>query len=86
MNQQLLFNDDAQVDIGHQAILCTAMDGGMRIQCVIAISYLVKLGANVSDATAWLNAYEEYRFDIEEQLEAMIAQEEINAAGEVELG
>ncbi|KFZ36180.1 hypothetical protein HR45_18110 [Shewanella mangrovi] len=85
MNQQLLFNDDAQADLERQAIICSAMDGGMCIQCVIAVSYLAKLDANVDEVSDWLNAYEDNRFDIEDQLEAKIAQEAFNAKGEVEL-
>ncbi|MCH1926521.1 DUF1488 domain-containing protein [Shewanella sp. C32] len=85
MNQQLLFNDDAQAEPKRQAVICSAMDGGMRIHCVITVSYLAQLGAKVDDVSEWLAAYEDYRFDIEDQLEAMIAQEAFNAAGEVEL-
>ncbi|WP_300173493.1 DUF1488 domain-containing protein [uncultured Aliivibrio sp.] len=84
MNQSILFGDDAQWNEETQAILFSAQQMGNLIQCRVTISWLESESGDViiNNADA-LRIFEEYRFDVEEQAEALIEDEEFNASGEI---
>ncbi|OCH12125.1 hypothetical protein A6E05_11180 [Aliivibrio sp. 1S165] len=84
MNQSILFSDDVQWNEETQTILFSAQQMGNLIQCHVAISWLESESGEViiNDADA-LRVFEEYRFDVEEQAEALIEDEEFNASGEI---
>ncbi|QSX33718.1 DUF1488 domain-containing protein [Shewanella avicenniae] len=85
MNQQLIFNDDAMLDSARQAIVCSVMDGGMKLRCVVSLEYLSRLNGSPVPLNQLLDCFEQYRFDIEDEIEAMLAKEQFNQAGELEL-
>ena len=84
MNQQLIFNDDVCWNVERKQIECSVIHGGMKIRCSISADYLAP--SAVSKTTAeWLALYDAQRFDIEDELQEMVEQEQFTEAGELVL-
>lgn len=62
MNQQLIFNDDYHFEAMHQAVSCTVLQGGLRLQVLI-------LMPDGWQQDAWLYQVKEDCFFWEEQIE-----------------
>ncbi|WP_028116936.1 DUF1488 domain-containing protein [Ferrimonas senticii] len=87
MNQQILFNDRIEVDWSQQWIQFDAQWAGQVVPCLITIAQLAKLAncqiENIEQASA---AFEQCRFDLEEQAELLIEEESFDPQGQVWLG
>ncbi|PQJ83136.1 DUF1488 family protein [Aliivibrio sifiae] len=84
MNQSILFSDDAQWNEETQTVLFSAQQMGNLIQCGVTTSWLEsESGEQIINDSDALRIFEEYRFDVEEQAEALIEDEEFNASGEI---
>lgn len=84
MNQSILFSDDAQWNEETQTVLFSAQQMGNLIRCRVAASWLEsESGEEITNDTDALRIFDEYRFDVEEQAEALIEDEEFNASGEI---
>lgn len=78
MNQQLIFNDDYHFDATHQAVSCSVLLAGLRLQVLI----LMPEGW-LQDA--WLYQVKEDCFFWEEQIEAAVAAEVFGEDGTIRL-
>lgn len=89
MNQNILFPDLQDWESSSQMIVFTAQQQGINIECRIGITKLAALSktsliATDQDiATKALAMFETYRFDIEEEVEQLIEQEEFDELGRV---
>ncbi|WP_306518023.1 hypothetical protein [Rheinheimera sp.] len=78
MNQQLIFNDDYHFDAIHQAVSCSVLQAGLRLQVLI-------LMPEGWQKEAWLYQVKEDCFFWEEQIEAAVAAELFGEDGIVRL-
>ncbi|MDB2387261.1 DUF1488 domain-containing protein [Shewanella sp.] len=89
MNQSILFPDLQDWESSSQMIVFTAQQQGINIECRIGITKLAALSktnliATDQDiATKALAMFETYRFDIEEEVEQLIEQEQFDELGRV---
>ena len=86
MNQDILFADLQTWDSERQAVNFPAQQGGALINCWVNRQWLEnKCGHILSDEAAVLNAFAQYRFDLEDIAEAMIEDEDFTPDGDIEI-
>ena len=89
MNQSIIFPDLQDWQHASQSVVFPAQQQGANIECRISLAKLVALsGTNLAAtdlniATQVLAVFEDYRFDIEEMVEALIEQELFDELGRV---
>ncbi|MDA0150661.1 DUF1488 domain-containing protein [Vibrio sp. LaRot3] len=86
MNQSILFPDIQDWNQDLQAVIFPAQQAGALIECVATLAYINKLsGQSVVEPEQALQLFIDNRFEIEEQAEELIEEEEFNQQGQVEL-
>ena len=86
MNQSILFPDIQTWNEELNAVTFPAQQSGALIECVASVSYLSQLSERtINGAQQALDVFEQNRFEIEEQAEQLIEDEEYNAQGMIEL-
>ncbi|MBA5764118.1 DUF1488 domain-containing protein [Vibrio sp. 404] len=86
MNQSILFPDIQTWNEELNAVTFPAQQSGALIECVASVSYLSQLSEQaINGAQQALDVFEQNRFEIEEQAEQLIEDEEYNAQGMIEL-
>lgn len=80
MNQAIQFPDSEVWDERKQAVCFTALVTGFQVNCAVSGEWIAsKLGGNTPEQ--WLIQFRQHRFDIEEQCESLIRNEEEDAQG-----
>ncbi|WP_298776517.1 DUF1488 domain-containing protein [uncultured Shewanella sp.] len=91
MNQSVLFSDLQEWNTQHICIDFPAQVQGANIQCRIGLASLVRISNSVLNANDHnisvkaLALFDDYRFDIEEEVEMLIAQEAFDEHGRITL-
>ena len=86
MNQSILFPDLQEWNEELQEIHFPAQVQGANIECRISLARLVQLeGREVQSQQEALKVFDAYRFDIEDEVEMLIEQEEFDEQGRVVL-
>ncbi|MCG9731969.1 DUF1488 domain-containing protein [Shewanella sp. Isolate13] len=91
MNQSILFPDLQDWDAQTQSIVFPVQVQGANIECRISLNKLISLSSATVDigeqdiANKALDLFDDYRFDIEEEVEALIGQEIFDEQGRVVL-
>ncbi|WP_299809752.1 DUF1488 domain-containing protein [uncultured Shewanella sp.] len=91
MNQSILFPDLQDWDSQTQRVVFPVQVQGANIECCISLSKLASLSSttiNPGEQGIGIKAlalFDEYRFDIEEEVEALIEQEKFDEQGRVVL-
>ncbi|PMJ91948.1 DUF1488 domain-containing protein [Vibrio sp. 10N.261.55.A7] len=86
MNQSILFPDLQSWNDEKQHVEFAAQQFGALIECRVSKSYLESLAAvEIRTTEQALDVFSQFRFDIEEQIEERIEEEEFNSLGQVEL-
>lgn len=86
MNQAILFSDELSWNQQAQSVDFSAQCMGALIECRVTASLLEKLTqVKVVDEKSAVEAFELCRFDIEEQAEQLIEEEEYDANGRIVL-
>ncbi|MGS0683476.1 DUF1488 domain-containing protein [Shewanella sp. 125m-7] len=91
MNQSILFPDLQDWDSESQTVVFPAQVQGANIECCISLAKLATLSATTINAgeqdiaNKALAIFDDYRFDIEEEVEALIEQEIFDEQGRVVL-
>lgn len=71
MNQAIQFPDREEWISKHQAISFPALVNGMQMTCAVSASVLAsRYGGETPEA--WLSAFREHRWDLEEEAEQLI--------------
>ncbi|NRD71826.1 DUF1488 domain-containing protein [Shewanella sp. VB17] len=89
MNQSILFPDLQNWDRQNQVVIFPVQVQGVNVECQISLAKLVLLSAISMEAnqqdmeTQILALFDEYRFDIEEEVEKLIEQELFDEYGKV---
>jgi len=84
MNQSILFPDIQTWDIENQAVIFPAQNQGSLIECLVTKSYLDQLnGCALKDELDIISLFLQYRFDLEEQAELLIEEEEFSPSGQI---
>ncbi|GIU20334.1 DUF1488 domain-containing protein [Shewanella sp. MBTL60-007] len=89
MNQSILFPDLQDWDAQTQSIVFPVQVQGANIECRISLNKLISLSSTTMDigeqdiANKALELFDDYRFDIEEEVEALIEQEIFDEQGRV---
>lgn len=84
MNQSVIFGDT--LTLAKQGVYFTAQQQGQSITCYISSDSLARLADKPSIAIEQIESlFEEYRFDIEEWAEILIASEAYNEQDEIHL-
>lgn len=89
MNQSILFPDLQDWDAQTQSIVFPVQVQGANIECRISLNKLISLSSTTVDigeqdiANKALELFDDYRFDIEEEVEALIEQEIFDEQGRV---
>ncbi|HAS63857.1 MAG TPA: DUF1488 domain-containing protein [Vibrio sp.] len=86
MNQSILFPDIQTWNEELNAVTFPAQQAGALVECVASVSYLTQLsGQTINGTQQALEVFDQNRFEIEEQAEQLIEDEEYNAQGMIEL-
>ena len=91
MNQRIIFPDLQEWDAQYACVVFPAQIQGVNINCKVALSTLLRLASNslpnneVDIASKALALFDEYRFDIEEEIEMRIEREAFDGLGEIHL-
>ncbi|MCE0493683.1 DUF1488 domain-containing protein [Vibrio salinus] len=86
MNQSILFPDVQCWDDQAQVVIFPAQCQGALIDCMVDRLYLERISGKVlADESSVLSAFSKFRFDIEEEAQALIEEEEFSASGKIEL-
>ncbi|GIU17324.1 MULTISPECIES: DUF1488 domain-containing protein [unclassified Shewanella] len=91
MNQSILFPDLQDWDSQTQSVVFPVQVQGANIECLISLNRLTQLSSVVFEQNndgleaKALAVFEEYRFDIEEEVEMLIEQELFDEQGRVVL-
>lgn len=86
MNQSILFPDIQHWDSEKQWITFPAQAGGALIECVVTKTMLSRLsGDDIHNEQDALAVFGRFRFDIEELAESLIADEQFNDDGSVDV-
>lgn len=76
MNQAIQFPDREEWDTAASAVIFPALVNGMQLTCAIKKMYW-RIALVEKQAEQWLTIFREYRWDLEEEAEALIlAQQE----------
>ncbi|MGY3568369.1 DUF1488 domain-containing protein [Vibrio paucivorans] len=87
MNQSILFPDLQTWDAVKNVIVFPAQQSGALIECVVSKSYLENMvGSAIETEQQAIQVFQKLRFDLEEQAEELIEEEEFNLQGQIELG
>jgi hypothetical protein len=82
MNQSVIFTD--LIDVTDVGVSFYAQQQGQNITCRISFSHLGRIAQGMScDSGNAKNLFEEYRFDMEDWAESLIAEEAFNEQGEI---
>ncbi|HCI5764245.1 TPA: DUF1488 domain-containing protein [Klebsiella quasipneumoniae subsp. quasipneumoniae] len=80
MNQAIQFPDRESWDAERQGVVFPALVNGMQLTCVISWQILQqRFGAE--GPAQWLAAFREHRWDLEEEAEALIRDNQEDAQG-----
>jgi len=85
MNQSILFNDDFAWDETHKHVTFSAQSGGARVQGVVTLTYLRRLGLTIVEANAIVEFCQLVQFDIEEDAQQLIEAEHLDQSNTLEL-
>ncbi|BDY02993.1 DUF1488 domain-containing protein [Ferrimonas sp. YFM] len=84
MNQQIQFNDQLQVDMQQHHLSFTALVAGQKVGCYIALPALAHLAnAEITTQEQAIQAFEQHRFDLEDEAETLIEEENFDAQGRI---
>ncbi|MCL1051004.1 DUF1488 domain-containing protein [Shewanella abyssi] len=89
MNQSILFPDLQDWDPQSQSVIFPVQVQGSNIECRIGIAKLAQLSltpinTEQRDIASWaLALFDEYRFDIEDEVEQLVEQESFDELGRV---
>lgn len=87
MNQAILFDDQLTIDWSVGTVRFDVQWGGQLVPCLISISELQRRsGDPLINAEQVGVAFEQLRFDLEEEAEALIEEEAFDVQGMVWLG
>ncbi|MCW8336040.1 DUF1488 family protein [Vibrio paucivorans] len=87
MNQSILFPDLQTWDAVKNVIVFPAQQSGALIECVVSKSYLENMvGSAIETEQQAIQVFQKLSFDLEEQAEELIEEEEFNLQGQIELG
>jgi hypothetical protein len=85
VNQSILFPDDQHWDEQKGVVTFPAQSQGALIKCVISKPYLERLAGHDIEDKDVLTVFSQFRFDIEEEAEALIEDEMFSSSGTIEL-
>ncbi|MCE9788575.1 DUF1488 domain-containing protein [Shewanella chilikensis] len=86
MNQGIIFSDLCQWQAESNRLKFMAQQQGVNIPCYVGIQRMQQLSGKVLlEEQEILSLFEQWRFDFEDEAEALIEQECFNGAGEIEL-
>ena len=80
MNQAIQFPDREEWDESRQAVCFPALVNGMQLLCIITAATLTHRFGGESPAQ-WLAIFREHRWDIEEEAEELICQQQEDTQG-----
>lgn len=84
MNQSIIFTDLQRWDSGTQQVVFAAQVMGANINCRVSLEQLSNLaGRKIEFESEALTIFDEYRFDIEEEMEELIEKESFDENGEI---
>ncbi|BBL90336.1 DUF1488 domain-containing protein [Vibrio rotiferianus] len=84
MNQSILFPDMQSWDEVSQSVNFAAQQSGALIECYVTKQKLEKLsGSAIGDEQAAIEAFVDFRFDLEEIAEELIEDEAFNEEGHI---
>ncbi|MCK5885410.1 DUF1488 family protein [Ferrimonas aestuarii] len=84
MNQQILFNDQFEIDMQQQWLRFNAMVSGQQVGCYISVPSLSHLAQSPLETELQIGqAFEKYRFDLEDEAETLIDEENYDAQGRI---
>ncbi|GAA4895427.1 DUF1488 domain-containing protein [Ferrimonas pelagia] len=87
MNQQILFNEQIELDWQQQWFRFDAILAGQRVPCFITLAQLGRRWSRpIPDPESASVAFEQLRFDLEEEAESLIEDEAFDAQGRIWLG
>ncbi|MCE2572248.1 DUF1488 domain-containing protein [Motilimonas eburnea] len=81
MNQSIQFPDQQEWNSENQVVEFPALNAGQLIPCQASLAWLQQHDPKVQNQADILALFELLRFDIEEQVEAMIQDEEFDQDG-----
>ncbi|MBZ7314355.1 DUF1488 domain-containing protein [Klebsiella oxytoca] len=80
MNQSIQFPDREVWDEAHQCIAFPVLVNGMQLTCALTSSVLkTRLGGE--EPTQWLAAFREHRWDLEDEAQVLILDQQEDAQG-----
>ncbi|MFO6424678.1 DUF1488 domain-containing protein [Motilimonas sp. KMU-193] len=86
MNQSIQFPDQQHWNSEDQVVEFPALNNGQLIRCQASLTWLMQQGELEEQTEASILAlFEQLRFDIEEQIEAVIEDEDIDQDGVIRL-
>ena len=80
MNQAIQFPDREVWDEAHQCIAFPALVNGMQLTCALTLTGLKKRFGG-EDPAQWLAAFREHRWDLEEEAEVLIRDQQEDNQG-----
>ncbi len=84
MNQSILFPDLQDYDGAIEGVRFPAQQAGALIECIVKVQWLASnVGYTLNSEDAILKAFSDLRFDIEEQVEVLIEDENFTSKGEI---
>ncbi|WOT05279.1 DUF1488 family protein [Shewanella youngdeokensis] len=89
MNQSILFPDLQDWESQSQSVIFPAQVQGRTIECSVGVAKLAQISQAVinheqQNTASWaLAVFDEYRFDIEDEVERLIEQESFDESGRV---
>lgn len=81
MNQAIQFSDREAWDPIRKAVVCTALVNGFLINCCVKAETLDKRYDSNGEPNDYLSLFRFNRWDLEEELEALIIDQEFDADG-----
>ncbi len=86
MNQSIIFSDELKIEPEELRVYFSAQQMGHLISCSVSFSWLEEQsGEFILDQDKACEVFNQLRFDIEDEAEALIEDEEFNASGEIEI-
>ncbi|MBZ7592311.1 DUF1488 domain-containing protein [Klebsiella oxytoca] len=80
MNQSIQFPDREVWDEAHQCIAFPVLVNGMQLTCALTSSVL-KTRFDGEEPTQWLAAFREHRWDLEDEAQVLILDQQEDAQG-----
>jgi hypothetical protein len=81
MNQAIIFTDHETWDSLHHGVVCIAMVNGFQVYCCVRAETLSQRFGSSSQPEQYIELFRRYRWDFEDELEALIEDEAFDDDG-----